>query len=150
VAALGFLDEAKAHFTHVGAEQDVLAIDARIAECHLLQGGAEAALAMAEQTHARASSGNSVAMVAALLERIRGQALLMRGDAAGARAAFDASLAAGRARNDRFEVMLTLLAQVRLAQREGHASAPELVSESENLRATLKVRAVPAEAALPS
>jgi hypothetical protein len=46
--------------------------------------------------------------------------------------------------------MLTLLAQVRLAQREGHASAPELVSESENLRATLKVRAVPAEAALPS
>ena len=52
-AALGFLEEAKAHFTHVGAEQDALAIDARIAECHVLQGDA-AHRAGTRRAHARA------------------------------------------------------------------------------------------------
>lgn len=147
-AALGFLEEARGHFTHVGAEQDALAIDARIAECQVLRGRADAALELAERTHARTSSGSSVTTVAPLLERVRGQALLLRGDIGGARKALDVSLAAARARNDRFEVLLTLLAQIRLEEQAGGSPPPEVVRESESLRTTLKLHAVPAAVSL--
>jgi tetratricopeptide (TPR) repeat protein len=116
---LAFLDEAKGHFSHVGAEQDAVAIDARIAECHVLEGDAGTALDLVARARASAKSGAGGGMVAPLLERVRGNALLLRGDGAGARAAFAASLTAARARKDRFEVLLTLLAQLRLAQQEG-------------------------------
>jgi len=148
--ALAHFDEAKGHFAHVGADQDALSIDARIAACHLAQGNADAALDLVERTHARATSSNSVAMVAPLLERVRGEALLLRGDSAGARKALDASLAAGRARNDRFEVMQTLLSLVRLARHEGREPPAEVIGESESLRATLKVRELSAPVPEPS
>ena len=43
-------DDAKANFVHVGAEQDVLAVDARIAESQFLLGRTDAALALADAT----------------------------------------------------------------------------------------------------
>ena len=94
--ALGRFEEAKANFVHVGAEQDALATDARIAECNVFLGNADAALELAERALSRAASTNAVAPVAPLLERVRGEALLQRGDVDGARHAFAASLAAGR------------------------------------------------------
>jgi tetratricopeptide (TPR) repeat protein len=141
--ALGRFEEAKANFVHVGAEQDALASEARIAECNVFLGNADAALELADRALARARSTNAVAAVAPLLERVRGEALLQRGDVDGARSAFKASLAAGRTRHDRFEVALALLALIRLDQLEGAEPSPEVVGESRSLLASLKVRSVP-------
>ena len=141
--ALGRFEEAKANFVHVGAEQDALAIDARIAECNVFKGYADAGLELADRMLAGAVSANGVAMVP-LLERVRGEALLQRRDFGGARKAFEASLAVGRTRRDRFEVTLTLLAFIRLDRLEGVEPSADAVSESGSLLASLKVRTVPA------
>ena len=85
----------------------------------VLMGDAESALALADATLGRAETADGVAMVAPLLERVRGDALLRRGDAAGARRALEASLAAGRTRRDLYETALTLQALIRLDRREG-------------------------------
>ncbi len=106
-------------------------------------GDADAALELAERALSRAASSNAVARVAPLLERVRGEALLQRGDVDGARHAFAASLAAGRTRHDRFEVALALLALIRLDQFEGAEPSPDVVGESRSLLASLKVRSVP-------
>lgn len=148
--ALAHFEEAKGHFAHVGAEQDALSMDARIAACLIANGHGDAALDLAARTHARATSANSSALLAPLLERVRGEALLMRGDHTGARKAFDASLAAGRARNERFEVMQTLQALIRLARREGVEPPAEIVDERDALGATLKVRDAIALEPVPS
>ena len=67
-----------------------------------------------------------------------------RGNLAGARQAFKRASRQRRARRDPFEVTLTLLALIQLAGVEGVEPAPEIVSESRSLIASLKVRAVPA------
>jgi class 3 adenylate cyclase/tetratricopeptide (TPR) repeat protein len=143
-AALSRFDEAKIHFLHAGSQQDILGVDAQIAECRVFMGDPDAALALAGATLGRARSSNGVAKVVPLLERVRGYALSQRGDVAAARHALEASLAAGRTRRDLFEVTLTLLALIELARREGVEPSPEVVSESQSLLARLKVRAVPA------
>jgi hypothetical protein len=79
-----------------------------------------------------------------LLERVRGYALLQRGDRAAGRQALEASLAAGRTRRDDFEVAQTLLALIELARLESVAPPSEFVSESGTLFAKLKVRVPPA------
>ena len=142
--ACGRFEEAKGHFEHVGAEQDALAMDARMAECALFAGDGAAALVVAERTLARAVAAEGVAMVMPLLERVRGEALVLGGETDRARSAFEASLAAARSRRDRFEVTLTLLALIRLDRHLGAEPPTALLAESESLLASLKVRAVPA------
>jgi ATP/maltotriose-dependent transcriptional regulator MalT len=131
------------HFRHVRAEQEVAAADAWIAECRVAMGNADVALAAASDMLARASSANGVARLVPLLERVRGHALLRKGDLGSARVALQASLAAARERRDLFEATLTMLSLIALDRLEGIEPAVELVTESRSRLASLKVRAVP-------
>jgi class 3 adenylate cyclase/tetratricopeptide (TPR) repeat protein len=139
--ALGRFEEARSNFHSAGSQQDVLDVDARIAECRVFMRDPDAALELARGTLDRADSSN--AKLVALLERVRGQALLQRWDLAGARGALEASLAAGRTRRDLFEVTLTLLALIELARLEGVEPSHESVTESRALLSRLKIRTVP-------
>ena len=141
--ALGRFEEARSLFAHVGSKPDVLDVDARVAECRVFMGDPDVALTLAADTLGRAGTSNGVAKVVPLLQRVRGLALLQRGDRAEARQALEASLVAGRSRRDLFEVMLTLLALIDLDRLEGVEPSPERVAESNALLSSLKVRAVP-------
>ena len=124
------LDEAKACFLHVGAEEQVPAIDARIAECQVAKGNVDIAIEMTTGLLARASESNGVARVVSLLERVQAHALLKQGDMWGARDALEAGLAAARERRDLFEVALTSLSLIELDRLEGVEPALEMVNES--------------------
>jgi len=141
--AMTRLEEAKACFLHVGAEEQVPAIDARIAECQVAKGNVDAAIEIATGLLARAGESNGVARVVSLLDRVHAHALLKQGDLWGARDALDAGLAAARERRDLFEVALTSLSLIELDRLEGVEPALEVVNESRQLLASLKVRAVP-------
>jgi class 3 adenylate cyclase/tetratricopeptide (TPR) repeat protein len=141
--ALVRLEEARAHFAHVGAEQEVLDVDARIAECRVLMRETDAALELASATLARARMSKGVPRVAALLERVRGRALLQGGDPVGARAAFEASLAAARNRRDSLEITLTSLSLIELHRSQGVEPPPEIVAETDALLSSLKIQAGP-------
>jgi tetratricopeptide (TPR) repeat protein len=141
--AMSRLEEAKAHFVDVGAEEQVPAIDARIAECRVAKGDIDAALVQVGGMLGRASESNGVARVVSLLERVQAHALLKQGDLWGARDSLEAGLAAARERHDLFEVALTSLSLIELDRLEGVEPALEVVNESRQLLSTLKVRAVP-------
>jgi tetratricopeptide (TPR) repeat protein len=142
--ALAQLEEAKSNYVQVGAKEQVPAVDARIAECRVAMGNADAALELARGMLSRASESNGVAKVVSLLERVQAHALILQGDLRAARDALEASLAAARDRKEQFEVALTLLSLIELDRREGVEPPLEMVEESRSLLATLKVRAVPA------
>ena len=137
------LTEAKTHFLHVKAETDVLDVDARIAECLIFKGDAEAALAAVSDGLVRARSSKGGAKVVPLLERARGHALLNVGDPAGARQALEASLAAARSRGDLSQTTLSLQSLIEAHRRAGVEPSPDVVAESESLIARLKIRALP-------
>ena len=141
--ALKRLDEAKANFLHVGADEEVPAVDARIAECRVNMGDADVALRWWTDCSSRAGSSIGVARMAALLKRVRAHALLQRGDLSGARQDLDASLATAKARNDLLEIALTLLSLIEIHRIEGVEPPPELVTESTSLLDSLKIRVVP-------
>jgi class 3 adenylate cyclase/tetratricopeptide (TPR) repeat protein len=137
------LEEARATFIEVGAEQEVPAMDARLAECRLAGGDAQSALEAVNGllAHAKASSG--VARVTPLLERIKAHALLTQGDLWSARDALEASLAAAREQRNSFEAALTTLSLIELDRLEEVEPPLEMVSEARMVLANLKVRAVP-------
>jgi len=141
--ALARLEEAKTGFLQVGAEQEVPPVDARIAECRVALGDANAALEMAQGMLARAGESTGVARVVPLLERVRAHALLLQGDLWGARDALEASLAAARERHSSFEAALTMLSLCEVDRLEGVEPAQEMVDESRSLLAKFKIRAVP-------
>ncbi len=141
--ALTRFDEAKASFLHVGAEEEIPAVDARIAECRVAMGNSEAGLELVRSMLGRASASNAIAKVMPLLERIQGHALLRQDDLWGARDALEASLESARERHDVFEKTLTMLSLIELDHLEGVEPPIEMVNESRSLLASLKVRAVP-------
>ena len=142
--ALGRLEDAKANFLHVGAEQEAPPVDARIAECRVAMGNVDAALALIRGLLERAGSSNGVTRVVPLLERLQGHALIRQGDLWGARDALESSLAAARERRALFEVTLSLLSLIELDRLEGIEPPLDVVTESRSLLGSLKVRAVPA------
>jgi predicted negative regulator of RcsB-dependent stress response len=137
------LQEAKANFLSVGAEKEVPAVEARIAECHIAKGNPDAAIELVSGLLGNASETNGVGSVVPLLERIRGHALLRQGDLWGARDALDASLAAAKEQNQPFEASLTMLSLIEVDRLEGVEPPLEMVEESRSRLASLKVRAVP-------
>ena len=141
--ALARLQQARSDFMHVGAEQELLDVDARIAECKVYIDEVDAALALAEDGLARAEAENGEKKVIPLLQRVRGFALLKQGDPFTAREAFDASVEVARQRKDLFEVTLALLALIELDKLEGIEPPDDMLAESRELLAKLKVRAVP-------
>lgn len=141
--ALGRLEEAKAKFMQVGAQEEVPLIDARIAECRLAMGNPDATLDLVSGMLSGASESNGVARVVPLLERLQGHALLLQGDLWSARDALEASLAAARERHNLFEAALTMLSLIELDRLEGVEPPLDVVNESRALLSRLKVRAVP-------
>ena len=141
--AIAHLQEAKANFTHVGAEEQIPTLEARIAECMVGKGDVDAALELVRGLISRASESNGVARVVPLLERVQAHALLKQGDLWGARDSLEASLAAARERKELFEATLTMLSLIALDRLEGVEPPLEMVNETRNLLASRKVRAVP-------
>jgi class 3 adenylate cyclase/tetratricopeptide (TPR) repeat protein len=139
--ALGRLDEARAHFLHVGAQQEALDVETRIAECRLFQNDAGGALATADDVQKRGGASNTKLL--AMLERVRGFALCQLGDFPLARQALEASLAAGRTRLDSFEIVQTLLALSALDRAQGREPPAAAVAESRALLADLKIHNAP-------
>jgi len=140
--ALQRLEEARSNFQHVGAEEQVPAVEARIAECHVAAGNVDAALDLVRGLLSRASESNGVARVVALLERVQAHALLRQGDLWSSRDALEASLAAARERKELFEATLTQLSLIEVDRLEGVEPPLEMVNESRALLTRLKVRAV--------
>lgn len=141
--ALARLEEARATFVGVGAENELPPIDARIAECRLAAGDADAALTIVKGLIGRASPANGITRILPLLERIQAHALIHQGDLWSARDALEASLAEARQQHNQFETALTLLSLVEIDRLEGIEPPLETVNESRSVLAALKVRAVP-------
>lgn len=141
--AMSRLEDSKANFGHVGAEQEIPAVEARIAECRVAMGNVDGSLALVTTLLERAGSSSGVARVMPLLSRVQGHALMLQSDLWGARDALEASLASATERNDRFEGMLTTLSLIELDRLEGVEPPHEMVTETRFLLASLKIRAVP-------
>ena len=117
------LQEALTAFEQTGEQSEVLMTEARIAECFVLQGESEAALALmsAALTRARAPEGASVAVP--MLERLRGCALMQLGRLDEAREALAEGLADARSKGADHEIGLALDALVKLEALSGNATA---------------------------
>jgi hypothetical protein len=76
----------------------------------LFQGQPDEALALADEALTLAESMGGVNVNAPMLHRIRGESLVLLGDAEGGRAALEESLRLGRLRGADYEVGLTLRA----------------------------------------
>ncbi|MBK6396612.1 MAG: tetratricopeptide repeat protein [Betaproteobacteria bacterium] len=141
--ALSRFAEAKKMLAEVGAEAEVQDVDARVAECRMLKGDADGALALADEVLGRTESADAIERLKPQLNRVRGYAMLLQSDPFGAREAFEASLAIARERSDRFEIALTLNALAELDRLEGVEPPEEMVEESRSILAAFKVRALP-------
>ena len=138
------LEEARALFVAVKREEETLDVDARLAECQVFAGDPDAGLAAAADALARARASKVGGKAVSVLERVRGHALLRKGDCVGAREAIEASLAAARARKDLQETALALQS-LRAAYLCAGANPPaEIVAEGDALVARLAIRVPPA------
>jgi len=147
--ALRGFDEAAAQADHVGGQAEMREIRARTAECLLLAGDLDAALAMADHLLEQIRTSDGVPPQKPLLERIRGVVLLGRGAIDEARSALEASLEAARAREAGYEVALTLKALAEADRRSGRGDADARESESDAILAALGVRWLPGKVPLP-
>lgn len=118
------LEEARSTLLGLEAGPEALEAEVWIAECLLLDGRADAALAMAERALEREAALGGAGVQRATLLRIRGCALAQRGDVTGAWAALDESLAAGRGRAAAYEIALTLEALSAVAPLAGRRFVP--------------------------
>ena len=145
-ARAGRLDEAEEllqaaveGFDSIKAASFALETQARLAELAILAGRHEPGLVLAEATLEQTLAAGTPAALTAMLERIRGYALLQSGRRADALEALEASVVTGRAGNLDYEVALTLNA---LAE-AGTPNAEELATESGRILVRLGVESVP-------
>jgi tetratricopeptide (TPR) repeat protein len=117
--AHAFLAEARERYAAEGERESVVVTDARIAECFLLEGESEDALATANEALARAGAGAGAGLVAPMLHRVRGSALLQLGRFTEAGEALGNSLGEARRTSADFEVALTLDALATLRRLAG-------------------------------
>jgi len=106
--ALELLAAAHETFVDIGAEADDVDTLAVIAECHLLRGEHERAMAVVDEALEQDHALGGISGQSPLLHRLRGYALWRRGASGEARQALEESLAAGRSRDADYEVALTL------------------------------------------
>jgi tetratricopeptide (TPR) repeat protein len=148
--ARSLLEEARA--LHLEADQptEALRTDAAIAECLVLQGDAQSALALVESTLARSAETEGLAVLGSELERLRGCALLQLGRFDEARRALEEALETTRRQGADFaiksadyEAAATLDALVRLGEVIGEPSLAELSAERDVILAVLGIVALP-------
>ncbi|MGO9344724.1 MAG: adenylate/guanylate cyclase domain-containing protein [Acidimicrobiales bacterium] len=108
------LSAARMEFEASGLMSEMRLVDARTAECMTCEGRSAEAIAIVERLVATGSAGLSAEM--ALLQRVRGNALMDLGDLVGASGALDVSLQSAKDLDASYEIALTLVAQQRLAR----------------------------------
>jgi tetratricopeptide (TPR) repeat protein len=126
-------------FREIGAERGAVETEARMAENLLLAGESDEALSLATRTLERAEGRGGLAVIRAMLERIRGYALLATGRAEEAARSLDRSLALGRSVRADYEVAQTLIAAARLAEENGDPSSRSLEDEARTILERLGV-----------
>jgi ATP/maltotriose-dependent transcriptional regulator MalT len=142
-AALRGFDEAASEADHVGGQAERREILARKAECLLLAGDLDGALAMADGCLEQLRSSDGVPPQVPLLERIRGIVLWRQGAVDDAQGALEASLGAARARDANYEVALTLRALADVVRSSGADDADELTRQSDVILTALGVQWMP-------
>src|SRR6185503_15002351 len=101
-----------------------------VAEDLVLRDDGDGALATLDRAHALAQSIGGAGVYEPMLARIRGSALMARGDLDGAREAFDAALVTARDASADFEVLLVLRARIALAERLGEEPSSQDQAEA--------------------
>jgi len=140
--AAELFDEARADAVAIDAQQQVLEIDTRIIECHLMRGEFESVIGRVEHVLDAAKSLGGVSPQVPALYRLRGYALMILERLVEAREAFLTSLEAARVRHADYEVALTQGALVRLGSIDGVPEAEDK-AEANAVLARLGVIAVP-------
>lgn len=146
--AAQLFDEAREESNDVGARVDVLEVNARVAESLLYQGRGAEALRLADTALEQAQALGGVGAQSPLLHRIRGYALMQRGERAAAARAFEESLAAGERRRADYEMALTLRGLAACASASGLPVPPDWLDRSCAILRRLGVVTVP-EVPLP-
>jgi class 3 adenylate cyclase/tetratricopeptide (TPR) repeat protein len=146
------LGEARREFDASGLISDIRLVDARKAECMVFEGRSAEALTTVDHLLVTGTAGLSAEL--ALLQRVRGYALICEGDLSGASGALDISLQSAEEQDAAYEVALTLAAKQRLTVLAGDSKAAhELELRSKVILDRLGVVAVvhpPSIAAMPS
>ena len=148
--ALAMLDEALILFSDVGAEEEIVDVVLRKAECRVLMGEGVEALVLAEEAADKMQGTEAAAMSTPKLDRIRGYAFLQAGRAPEAASAFARSLDSARSQKVEHEVAMTLHATIRLAETQGEIPPPESAQERDEILDLLGIPALleaPTEAA---
>ncbi len=119
----------------------MLEVQAGLAECLLLEGDVAGARSLADETIAQAQALGGVAPQIPALLRVRGAALAISGDEAGARESLRQSLQAAEVREAEYETALTLRV---LAALEADPGEREVLARSaEPILAKLEVEWTP-------
>jgi tetratricopeptide (TPR) repeat protein len=122
--ALELFEESLEESQGVGGHVEVLDTRARMAECLFLSGDIDAALHAVDEAIEGSRALGGVSAQHPLLYRIRGAALLRRGDLDGARDALEESQRAAAARDADYERALTLRVLAQLDDRTGGNAHP--------------------------
>ncbi len=141
--AHGHFAAARSEFADIGLHFDASEVDSMVAECLVLQGRSHEALELATRLVATMEEQGSPRGVA-LVQRVRGYALLQMGDLEGARAAFEASRESAAELNADYELVLTLVALDKMAERVADpGTASDRQDRVEALRTQLGIVAFP-------
>jgi class 3 adenylate cyclase/tetratricopeptide (TPR) repeat protein len=133
--------EAIDELSDIGSRGEVLEVQAGLAECLLLEGDVAGARSLADETIAQAQALGGVAPQIPALLRVRGAALAISGDEAGARESLRQSLQAAEVREAEYETALTLRV---LAALEADPGEREVLARSaEPILAKLEVEWTP-------
>ena len=120
-------DQARGELAEIGAESFVLELDMRRAECFVLEGRYAEALELATATLEASEAAGEAAPRLALLERVRGYALIQSRQPDDGRERLESALAAARENGNDFEVALALWALASTGRPECRAEADELL-----------------------
>jgi class 3 adenylate cyclase/predicted ATPase len=149
-AMMGRVEEAIALFGHArdryiqaGAPGAVPEVDAREAEARLLAGQAPHALEMCGDIITRLEGGEGVNVLAPLVDRLLGYALMQAGELEGAEKAFDSAIAGAIARDAKHDVAFSMMGLARVRRLLGPPDA-DLEAEAGAILEGLGIRAVPA------
>ena len=134
---------ARSEFNDIGLHFDASEVDSMVAECLVLEGRSHEALELADRLVEGMEEQGSPRGVA-LVQRVRGYALLQGDDLGGARAAFEASRESALELKADYELVLTLVALGRLAGLSGdQAAEKESRTEIAELADQLGIAAFP-------
>ncbi len=136
-------DAARSEFADIGLHFDASEVDSMVAECFVLEGRSSEGLELATRLVEAMEEQGSPRGVA-LVQRVRGYALLQQGDIEGALAAFETSRESAAELNADYELVLTLVALGKLADRiDDGETGTELQARIDDLSAQLGIVAFP-------